>query len=57
LDLMMALAYLVRNVRRYASPFPAGYGVTSSRGPGVSGAVSETVKVLQRGFAKRNPWS
>jgi hypothetical protein len=56
-DLMMALAYLVRNVRRYASPFPAGYGVTSSRGPGVSGAVSETVKVLQRGFAKRNPWS
>lgn len=51
-DLMMALVYLVRNVRRYASPFPHGHDA-GPRGPGPGGPVSDTVKNLRAGFKKR----
>ncbi len=57
-DLMMALVYLVRNLRRYADPHPNGM-FAGPGGPDMSfggGPVSDTVKRLRAGFKGRLPF-
>ncbi len=54
-DLLMALAYLVRNVQRYADPFPYGHNA-GPKGPGFGGQVSSTVQALRAGFKSRLPF-
>lgn len=54
-DLLMALVYMVRNLRRYADPYPTGYN-SGPKGPGQTGGASSAIKSLQRGFKKLVPW-
>lgn len=49
-DLMMSLVYMARNLRRWDSPYPAGFDTAPGRHPV---GVSETVKHLRAAFRSK----